>query len=692
VDSRESKRTRLICLALAFVTVAVYCRVAGFAFINYDDPDYVTENPMVLGGLSFRSALWAFTHFHASNWHPLTWISHMLDCQLFGLHAGAHHLVNVALHAANAVLLFLLLRRSTGAQWRSAMVAALFALHPLHVESVAWVAERKDVLSTFFGLLALLAYVRYVAESKTQNPKSKIWHISAVACFVLGLLAKPMLVTLPFVLLLLDFWPLRRVENIGPRTFVSAPFGRLMIEKWPWFVFAAGSSAITFFAQKSGGAVLSMKYFPFAWRLENAAIAYFDYILKALWPVHLAVFYPLPHELPVWKWASAAGFLIAVSLAVILKAKRWPFLLVGWLWFLGTLVPVIGIVQVGSQAMADRYGYLPLTGLFIIAVWGGWEWLRQNKAAQIAGATCAVASLVAFAAVTFWQLQYWQNSLALFSHALAVTHDNAPANNNLGTALAALGRDAEALAHYGKAAEIDPENAQYQNNFATALARAGQPDAAVEHYQLAIRDDPGFGKVYSNLGALFFDQHHVAEAITNLDEAIRINPDNSKARNNLGNALAQSGRLDDALGQYSEAARLDPTNGTIRLNLGLTLLRAGRASDATKQFAEAVRLNPTSAEARYEFGRQLFLAGQFQNALEHLEKAVTLKPGSAVAEFYLSAADAEVGRFDQATAIANRALADAQRTGQASLLARIQQALEYYRARRPLIQKGATQN
>jgi tetratricopeptide (TPR) repeat protein len=688
VDFSESKKKRgLICLALAAATIAVYWSVRGFDFVNFDDPDYVTENLVVRRGLSLRGVIWAFTHFYASNWHPLTWISHMLDCQLFGLHAGGPHLVNVALHAANGVLLFLLLERLTGAQWRSAMVAGLFALHPLHVESVAWIAERKDVVSTFFGLLALMAYARF-SQSGRRGPNSKSWYVGAVVLFALSLMAKPMLVTMPFVLLLLDFWPLRRVENIGVRTFFTPQFRKLVLEKWPWFVLAAASSVVTFFAQKAGGAIQSTEYFPLTGRVTNAVTAYFEYVSKACWPAHLAVFYPLAHEQPAWRLAVAVAFILGVSLAAVVTIRRLPFFLVGWLWFLGTLVPVIGLVQVGNQAMADRYTYIPLTGLFIIVVWGGWELLRHKRVTQIIGAAAALALLVVFAVVTVYQLQYWRDGFALFTHTLAVTRENAVANNNLGTLLVARGRDADGLAHYAEAVRLNPKNASYQNNLATALARAGRQADAIEHYQASIQDDPLFAKAYSNLGALFLDQHHLDAAITNLSEAVRIDPASGTSRNNLGNALSAAGRLEDALIQYSEAVRLDPTNSAMHLNAGLALAKAGRANDAGAQFAEAVRLKPASPEARYELGRQLYFTRQFQAAAEQLGEAVRLRPDYAAAGYYLSAAEAEMGRFDEAMAIGNQALDAAQRTGQANLAARIQKAQDLYKLQRPLNKNG----
>jgi len=685
VNFRESNRTRWwICLGLLLAIVAVYVRVARFDFVNYDDPDYVTENNAVKYGLSPGSIAWAFTHFHAGNWHPLTWISHMLDTQFFGLNPGEPHLVNVALHAANTILLFLLLQQLTGALWRSAIVAALFALHPLHVESVAWISERKDVLSTLFGLLSLLAYVKYVRESKdhppspgfgaARGPKSKVWYARSLAFFALSLLAKPMLVTLPCVMLLLDFWPMRRMENKG-----FSAFGKLALEKWPWFALSALSSVITFFAQKAGGAVLSMEHLPLSSRIENAIHGYFAYILKMFWPVRLSVFYPFPPD-PSSGLALACAVLIIISTVAFITVKRWPFLLVGWLWFLGTLVPVIGLVQVGAQAMADRYTYIPLIGLFIAIVWGVAELLRPKRATRVIGAIAATAVLIALAIATVSQLQYWRNSIELFTHALAVTKDNAPANNNLGTALAALGQRQEALARYAEAVRIDPNNVHYRINLGTAHLRAGQRDAALEEYQAALRVNPQFAEAYSNIGLLFLAERRLPEAITNMITAVQMDPKNGQLRSNLGNVLYMSGRLDEALAQQLQAVQLDPFNATVRFNAGIALLKAGRTDEAGRQFAAAVRLNPKSAEARFELGRQMFLDRRFAGALENLSEAEKLKPNYAVAQFYESGALAELGRFDEAIVVGNRALASAQATGATNLIPGIREALAAYQS------------
>jgi tetratricopeptide (TPR) repeat protein len=708
---------------LALVTLAVYGRTVGFDFINFDDPDYFTRNPMIRAGLTFKGITWAFTHYYAGNWHPLTWISLMLDCQIFGFHPAGPHSVNVMLHTGNTVLLFLLLQSLTRAQWRSAMAAALFSLHPLHVESVAWIAERKDVLSTFFGLLSLLAYARYVGGFKAQSSNLKVCFWVAVGLFALGLMAKPMLVTWPFVMLLLDFWPLQRVENTGWRTFFTPQFGRLALEKWPWFILAAAASVITFYVQKISGAVLSTEHLPLSQRMENAVNSYFGYILNICWPVDLAVFYPMKHEHSLLLLLAEAVFLIGSSLLVLNAAKRRPYFLVGWLWFLGTLVPVIGLVQVGTQAMADRYSYIPSIGIFIVLVWGGFDWFFRSETSRVLAAGAAAVILALCAVLTVKQLQYWRDSLVLFHRALAVTRDNALANNNLaealeaigrgsdalpyyakavdidpgnalyennyGAALAARGRPADALAHYAKAVSVAPGMAAYQNNYGTALARSGDRNGAVEHYLAALRADPEYAEAYVNLGAVFEAEHRLNEAITNLEAAVRIEPDSGDARNNLAGVLLSAGNLDEALAQYAEALRLNPTNATTHLNTGLALVKAGQTSAAMSQFGEAVQLNPSYAEARYQLGRQLLLQGQFESARQELVEAARLKPEDGSNQFSLgvllalSTAEAETGRFNEAVSNASEAIATAQQLGRTNLIPKIQRALEFYKSGRP---------
>jgi protein O-mannosyl-transferase len=720
---KDKTRRRLICLALVCVTVAVFWTVIGDHFLNYDDDVYVTQNPEVNRGLTLSGVAWAFTHFYAANWHPLTWISHMLDCQLFGLNAGAQHAVNLAFHAANTVLLFLLLNGMTGAVWRSAAVAALFALHPLHVESVAWISERKDVFSTFFGLLALLAYVRYVNESKAGKPQSKIWFRAALALFALGLMAKPMLVTLPFVMLLLDFWPLERISNLRGEAFKTrcAQLKILAREKWPFFALTLASCVVTFFAQNSSGAVAPLATHP-GFRIANALVSYVRYIGKMVWPAKLAILYPLS-PISVWAAAGAGAILLAVSIGCVVAARRQPYWLTGWLWYVGTLVPVIGLVQVGQQSFADRYTYLPLVGLFIAAVWGGADLMRRWEYRTWLAGSAIVVLLSLCAADTMFQLQFWKNGVALFGRALAVTTDNPIAQNDFASALSAAGQTQEALSHYAAAARLDPNNALIQNNFGAALLRAGNTNAAISRYQDAIHLQPDYADAYNNLGAALTGEGLFAEAISALNQALALRPDNAETCNNLGAVLALQGKPDAAIAAYRKAARLDPDNGTIHFNLGLELLKLGRVDEAAGEFSDAARLNPDSPEAQYQSGRCLAMLGQPAAAIVHLRDAARLRPAWAepldalawilatdgdpqirngaeavrLAEAAaalshwrqpvilntLAAAYAEAGRFDAATNAASRAIELAQQSGQSRLAAQIEAARQLYQQRRP---------
>lgn len=467
----------LIALALVLATLAVYFQAVGHPFITLDDEQYILDNPAVTGGLSGKGIAWAFTSTYAFNWHPVTWISHMLDVELFGLDAGMHHLVNVLLHAANAALLFAVLLGMTGAPWRSGFAAALFALHPLHVESVAWVAERKDVLSTLFLFLTLLAWLRY-----TQRRKAG-WFLGALALFALGLLSKPMLVTLPFLLLLLDAWPLGRLagaQAIGLR--------RALLEKVPFAVLAGASGVLTYLVQQKGGAIGPSEIFPLGVRIANSVVSYADYLIKTFWPSPLAVFYPHPGaSLPAWKIAGAGLLLAAVSVPAILSWRRRPYLTVGWLWYLGTLVPVIGLVQIGRQGSADRYTYIPLIGLFLMAAWGIPELFERWRLKPRALAAAAVAVLVACGALSFRQLGFWRSSERLFTHAIAVTRDNWMAHHSLGAVLIREGKAEEAVNHYYEALRIMPEDPRLHANLSVALLALGRPAEGYSHYLEAQR-------------------------------------------------------------------------------------------------------------------------------------------------------------------------------------------------------------
>ena len=452
----------MICLFLVIATLAVYWQVLNNDFVIYDDDKYVTENTHVHKGVTFDSLTWAFTSSHASNWHPLTWISHMIDYQLYGLNARGHHLTSLLFHVANTLLLFLILVRMTGTLWQSSFVAALFALHPLHVESVAWVAERKDVLSTFFMMLTVWAYILYVKKREIKG------YLLVVLFFVLGLMSKPMLVTLPFILLLLDFWPLGRLcllrdtKNVatGQHTNERADIFRLVLEKAPFFALAVGSSIVTFIVQERGGAMEIAKTYSIQTRIINAFVAYTEYIVDMIWPVKLALLYPHPgNSLQLWKGVVAGFALVLITILVIRKARRIPYLAVGWLWYIVTLIPVIGIVQVGSQAMADRYTYVTLIGLFIIIAWGANDLLSKWRHRKIWLSTLAAIILPVLIVLTWKQVQYWENGITLFKHTLRHTSNNYVIHNNLGIVLREQGRTEEAIKHYLQALRSNPDYA-----------------------------------------------------------------------------------------------------------------------------------------------------------------------------------------------------------------------------------------
>jgi hypothetical protein len=508
----EKQRATLICLLLAAVTLALYWPATHFDFTNYDDPDYIIYNPPIQHGINRASIAWAFTTSHASNWHPATWISHMADFALYGLNPGGHHLTNLLFHTANAVLLFLVLWQFTGAQWRSALVAALFAWHPLHVESVAWVSERKDVLGAFFWLLTMAAYGRYAKGRK-------VFYFLALFFFALGLLSKPMLVTLPFVLLLLDFWPLQRTAARG-----------LFLEKIPFFALAALDCVATMWAQREGNSVVSFGVLPFSARIANALVSCVLYLWKMLWPVDLALPYSYSHIWTFWPAAGAGILLLLISAVAILRARRQPWLVVGWLWFLGTLAPVIGLVQVGFQPMADRYTYVPLIGIFIMAAWAiPAAWAHWPRPGLVFGAVVAGALLFLLAGAE-GQLQYWRNSVALFSHTVAVTSNNILAEYNLAEALARQGDEAQAIVHYQKALAIEPNRVEAHYNSQTQA-----------HY---------------NLGLIFWKHKQWAEAEAQFRACLRDDPNLARAHYSLGLVLAALGRADEARQEFQTAERL----------------------------------------------------------------------------------------------------------------------------------------
>jgi Flp pilus assembly protein TadD len=499
-------------------------------FVNYDDPDYITGNAHVTGGLTWANIAWAFQSGHAANWHPLTWISHMMDCQLFGLNPAGHHLTNLLFHIANTLLLFVLLEKLTGAIWRSFFVAALFAWHPLHVESVAWASERKDVLSAFFWMLALLAYSQFSNLSKVQSPKSKIFYVLAIFLFACGLMSKPMVVTLPFVLLLLDFWPIQR--------FNDSTIQRLLLEKIPFFALSLASSLITYRAQS--GALWSSTALSFNFRLANALMSYTRYISKIFWPADLALIYPYPHYWPLTGVLGVAALLALLSVIFVLQAKRFPYLPVGWFWFLGTLIPAIGLVQVGVQSMADRYTYLPSIGIFIIAVWGANDLLNSRpqkiKIAAIAGAAILTGCLVC----TSIQLNYWRNSVALFAHTVQVTTDNYAAEDCLGKSLENIGKNDDAEKFYAEAVRIEPDYPMAQFDLGMIQIENGKLDDASNHLATAVQISPHNPVMQFDFG-IFLAQHgRPGEAAAHFKAALADKPDFAEAQKQLNQILQKT--------------------------------------------------------------------------------------------------------------------------------------------------------
>ena len=586
----ESTQLRLMCLVLGLGTLLLYLPVRQYDLVALDDAQYLAENRVVQAGLTWSGVKWAFTSWYACHWHPLTWLSHMLDCQLFGADAGAHHFVNVLFHAANVVLFLIVWYRLTGLLWPAAIIAALFAWHPLRVESVAWVSERKDVLSTFFWVLTVGAYGRYVHRRKAADRPTMLSlfrgrdAILVLFFFALGLMSKPMLVTLPFLLLLLDYWPLQRLSNFK---LSSASLLALLLEKTPLFILAAASCGVTYLAQRSV-TVVAIADFPWAPRLGNVVLAYAGYLLKMLWPVDLAAYYPMPSQVSLPRVIVAAIALVGITLWVIWRLKRQPYLFVGWFWYLGTLVPVIGLVQIGGQSMADRYTYVPLLGIFLMLVHGGRELsvryrLNQPVMAGITGLILAGCILV-----TRHQLPFWRNSEAMFRRAVNVTEANAETQSGLACALAHQGRNSEAIPYFQAALQMDPAWAETHNDFAIALAGLGRSEEALKQYQEAVRLKPQTPVFRCNLGIQLERAGRFAEAISCYEEALRLDPKSPRPHYLLGNVQKNQGRLKDAIEQYQAALQLDPND--LDSLLALAKLLASDSDPQVRNGVEAVSL------------------------------------------------------------------------------------------------------
>jgi len=658
-----------VLILLLLLVCLIYLPALTSDFVRYDDQVYVTENVHVQHGLTWENVKWAFCTPTAPYWHPVTWLSHMLDCELFGLKAWGHHLTNLLLHTTNTFMVFLVLRRMTGAFWRSLLVAGLFGLHPMHVESVAWVAERKDVLSTLFWLLTLWAYARYaqkrskvesrgsgadIAVQALDSRLSTLDYFLALLLFACGLMSKPMLVTLPFVLLLLDYWPLNRFGNnrVWP----------LVREKLPFFLLAAASSIVTFVVQRSTGTVVTTTGLPIGARLENALVSYAGYLGKLLFPTNLAVIYPLRYPLhwPPGDLISAGLLLLGISVVVITMRRRQPWLLVGWFWFVGTLVPVIGLVQVGLQAMADRFSYVPSIGLFILLSWGACAFTKGWRHQVVAVSGAATVVMMLCAGLAWRQAGYWKNTGTLFQHAIDVTENNFIAYSNLGdyelvqghcdeainlyretirlmpsydlayaplgVALCKTGRLAEGIQELQLAVKLEPDAAQVHADLADALAEDGQGDAAINEYKKAISLDPDDLDARNRLGVLLENTGHLDEAIRQFKEIIGINPAYVRAYNNLGLALERQGRPDQGFAEFEKAVRLDPQDAKGHFNLGLALKVKGQLDEAIGEFELGLKLEPDSPQAHCGLGVMLGQKGRWDEAIIQFQEAIRLKP------------------------------------------------------------------
>jgi tetratricopeptide (TPR) repeat protein len=635
---RETVLKLGIAVGLAALTVVAYAGAMSNAFVDYDDVSYVTGNAEVLRGLTLHGVAWAFTTFDAANWHPITWLSHMLDVQMFGLDAGRHHLTSVLLHTTNGVLLFLLFARMTGALWRSALVAGLFAVHPLHVESVAWIAERKDVLSTMLLILTVHAWLGWL-RSRTAGR-----YAAVVALFALGLMAKPMLVTLPLALMLLDVWPLNRTAE---------PV--LWAEKLPLFALSAASAVVTFVAQRSVGAVQSIQSLAFRERLANAAESYVRYLGQMLWPLRLACFYPHPGEI---RFPAALGsmlLLLGITVSAVRARRRAPYLSLGWFWYVVTLAPVIGLVQVGAQARADRYTYVPLIGIFVAMAWGLGELTSRFPSARSAVVTGCVVAILVLAELTRIQVGTWSGNASLYAHALAVTSRNWMAHNGLGGVYYADGRTGDAIAQFEAAIQIRPAYAKGHYNLAVALSRDGRFPEAIEHYQESVRLDPGFTSAYFNMGKALDEEGKTPEAIASYRKAIDADPSRADAWANVGADLHKMGDSRAALEAFQRSDQLRPRVAVTQYGIGLEHEALGQFSEARQAYEEAFGLDPNVnglrealARSYRSLGKELEDRSQWSDARDAYLRVTRLAPDDAESWAYLAIAYQNEHDFDNA--------------------------------------------
>ncbi|MHC4738665.1 MAG: tetratricopeptide repeat protein [Planctomycetota bacterium] len=616
----------LIYLVLILSGFIAYEPMRHNDFVGFDDDKYVTQNPLVKMGLARESVKWAFTSTYLSNWHPLTWLSHMLDCQFFGPEPFWHHLTNLLFHIANTVLLFWLLKKMTGRIWPSAFVAAAFALHPLHVESVAWVSERKDILSGLFWMLTIAAYIQYTKHHNIG------WYLLVFLAFGLGLMAKPMIVTLPFVLLLLDYWPMQRFQlrsqsELGGTGISILKTSRLIIEKIPLFVLMLISSVITFVVQRRAMEMDTGVDISLITRISNAIVSYLAYILKIFYPTRLAVLYPhLGSSLPLWQIIVSFLILATISAGVIYNARKRRYLLVGWLWYLGTLLPVIGLVQFGVQAMADRYTYLPSIGIFIMIAWGASEILTRWRYQRIGLAITAAIVLTGMLLCTRMQLRHWRNSFTLFEHTLKVTKNNFTMHYNYGYMLSTQGRFADAVMHFDKALQINPQYHDAYNNKGLALLELGEIDKAIECFNEVLKLKPDFHRAHNNLGMAFYRMGKTDLAIEQWLESVRLSPDDDTSHFNLGMEFIKQDKIDKAIEHFNRVVEIRPYWPEAHYKLGIAYYRQGRLDLAAKQCARALSLKPDYTEANISLAHNLFELGRIQQAIDYYYRLLRLQP------------------------------------------------------------------
>jgi Flp pilus assembly protein TadD len=599
-----------VLIILIICTTFVYWPTRDIDFISFDDNDYVVENPHVRSGLSKDGIYWAFnfTDKDKTYWHPLTWLSHMLDVHLFGMNPGQHHFSNVLIHIANTLLLFLLLNRITGALWRSAIVAALFAVHPINVDSVAWISQRKNVLSTLFWMITLGGYVFYALKPNSFR------YLAVVIAFILGLLAKPMIVTLPFVLVLIDYWPLKRlVIGKSARDCLGSNY-LLILEKVPLLLLSGLSVYMSSASVQKMNNIISLESVDINLRIFNALISYPKYLAKMLWPSKLAVFYPYPNTVPPWQLIGASVLLTGITIVVIWWLRRYSYLMVGWLWFIGTMVPVIGLVQVGLwPAIADRWAYVPFIGLFIIVAWGGKEVVCRWQIKPIFIAFGAAILLLALMIVSRNQVGFWANSITLYSHTLRVTENNFRMHNNLALALADAGRYEQSLLHMRAALEQKPNNPDYINNLGYVLMEQGRYEEAIRNFERAIKLDPRKWSVHQNFATVLMRTGQASEAISHYYIALDLAPNNKNVLNDLANAMVRQGRITDAILLYSKALSRDPHDPEIHNNYGVALIQMGRFKKAIYHFRRALQLNQGYVDARENLDRALKLQQGLKN-------------------------------------------------------------------------------